>query len=99
MAAVLNIADLVGRDNPADYRVLPVIIRSNQCSAPVVQFQSGISQGIGNSKLREFGANRSNDYLLWSTSLNNKTTNHRVLTCLNKAAGADVTEACLTWLS
>src|SRR3954447_17066397 len=90
MAAVLNIADLVGRDNPADYRVLPVIIRSNQCSAPLVQFQSGISQGIGNSKLREFGANRTNDYSLWPTSLNNKTTNHHVLTRLNKATGTDV---------
>ena len=93
MAAVLNIADLIAGDNPAEYRRLPVIIGSNQCSAPVVQFQSGISQGIGDPKLSELRANRTNDHPLWSSPLDNKTTNHHMLARLNKAAGADVTKA------
>ena len=93
MATVLNVADLIAGDNPAEYRRLPVIIGSNQCSAPVVQFQSGISQGIGDPKLSEFRANGTNDHPLWSSPLNNKTTNHHMLTRLNKAAGADVTKA------
>src|SRR6267143_252265 len=92
MAAVLNIADLIAGDNPADYRRLPVIIGSNQCSAPVVQFQCGIGQGVVDPKLSELRANRTNDHPLLSTPLYNKTTNHHMLACLNKAAGADVTE-------
>src|SRR5258705_457099 len=99
MAAVLNIADLIAGDNPADYRRLPVIIASNQCSAPVVQFQSGIRQGIGDPKLSKFRTNRTNDHPLWPRALDNKTTNHHMLTRLNKAAGADVTKACLSCLS
>ena len=94
MAAVLNIADLIAGDNPAEYRRLPVIIGSNQCSGPVVQFQSRISQRIGDPILRELRANRTNDHPLWpSSALNNKTANHHMLrACLNKAAGADVTK-------
>ena len=65
MAAVLNIADLVPCDNTTDYRLLPVIIRTDQCSGRVVQFQSRISQCIGNIIWRctELRANRTNNTL------------------------------------
>ena len=53
MATVLNIDDLIAGDNPAEYRALPVIIGSNQCSGSVVKFQSRISQRIRDPKLRE----------------------------------------------
>src|SRR4051812_5556823 len=99
MPAVLNTAHLTAGDNPADYGRLPVIIGSNQCSAAIMQFQSGISQGIGNPKLGKFRANGTNDHPLGSSALNNKTANHHVLARLNKAAGADVTKAALTCLN
>src|SRR5882724_12499534 len=89
-AAVLNIADLIAGDNPAEYCRLPVIIGSNQCSGPVVQFQSRISQYVGDPILRKLGANATNDHSLWPSTLDNKTTNHHMLARLNKAAGADV---------
>ena len=51
----------------ADYRMLPVIIRADQCSGAVVQFQGGISQCIGNiiwrrTELRAYGTN---NHSLW----------------------------------
>src|SRR6476659_4099503 len=61
MAAVLNGADLIAGDNSPEYRRLPVIIGSDQFAGPVVQFQSRISQSVGDPMLRELGANRSND--------------------------------------
>ena len=42
VTAVLNIANLTASDDSADYRRLPIIIGSNQCSGPVVQFQCRI---------------------------------------------------------
>src|SRR6187551_1841933 len=99
MPAVLNTAHLIAGDNPAEYRCLPVIIGSDQCSAVVMQFQSGINQGIGDPKLSKLRANGTNDHSLWSSALNNKTANHHVLARLNKAAGADVTKAGLIGLS
>ena len=42
VTAVLNIADLTAGDNSADYRRLPVIIGSNQCSGSVEKFQPRI---------------------------------------------------------
>ena len=44
VAAVYDVADLVSGDDPADYRGLPVIIRGNQSSCAIVQFQGGIGQ-------------------------------------------------------
>src|SRR5205807_2245479 len=38
MPAVLDSADLVSSDDAADYCMLPVIIRANQCLSAVVQF-------------------------------------------------------------
>src|SRR6266550_9397828 len=69
MAAVLNVADLIAGDNPADDRGLPVIICSNQCSGRVVQFQLRIGQYIANPILRELGPNSANDHTLWPTTL------------------------------
>src|SRR5882724_2790977 len=92
VAAVLNIADLIAGDNPPEYRCLPVIIGSNQCSGPVVQFQSRITQRIGDPKLRELRANGTNDHRLCPSPLNNKTANHHMLARLHEAAGADVAQ-------
>src|SRR5204863_288522 len=95
MTAVLNIADLIAVDNAPEYRRLPVIIRSNQCSTAIVQFQSWIIQCIGDPILRELGTNGTNDHPLWSRPFDDKTANHHMLARLNKAARADVTETCL----
>ena len=40
--AVLNIAHLTAGDDSTYYRRLPIIIGSNQCSAPIVQLQCRI---------------------------------------------------------
>ena len=93
MAAVLNICELATGNDPANYRCLPIIIRANQCSGPIVQFQCRISQRVGDPMLRELGANCTNDDSFCPRPLNNKTTNHHVVARLNKAAGADVTQA------
>src|SRR5207245_3268127 len=53
MPAVLDSADLVSSDDAADYCMLPVIIRANQCLSAVVQFQCRISQCIGKTILSE----------------------------------------------
>src|SRR5437667_12064549 len=49
--AIDDILHLILSDNPADDRSLPVIIRSNQISGAIVQFQCGILQWIGHAKL------------------------------------------------
>src|SRR5438105_898945 len=43
MPAVLDRADLVAGDDSADYRCLPVIVRSNQRPCAIMQFQCRIS--------------------------------------------------------
>src|SRR6516165_4033281 len=60
VAAVYDILDLVLGDNPADDRSLPVIIRGNQRSSAIVQFQYGISHWIRNAILTELRANGAN---------------------------------------
>jgi hypothetical protein len=56
IAAGLNLVDLITGDNPTDDRVSPVVIRGNQSSRAVVQFQGRISQRIGNAILSEIRA-------------------------------------------
>src|SRR5437763_1020856 len=90
MTAVLNIADLIGGDNAAEYRRLPVIIGRDQCTDAIVELQCGISQYIWKPILCELRANGANDDPLWSNPLNNETANHHVVARLNEAAGADV---------
>src|SRR2546427_10858790 len=46
VATVLNGADLVRGNDPADYRRLPVAIRGNQTPAPIVQVQCRMRYGI-----------------------------------------------------
>src|ERR1044071_7036588 len=99
VTAVLNVIDLINSDNPANYRRLPIVIGTDYCSTPIMQLQCRISQCIGNPILREFGANGTNDHSLWSCTLDNEPTNHHVITRLNKAAGADVTQSWRTCLS
>src|SRR6266850_650413 len=87
--AALNVADLIGGDNPADDRGLPVIIGTNQCSSLVVQFQLRISQCICDPILRKLRTNGTNYDFLCPTALNNEPANHHMLARLHKAAGAD----------
>ena len=49
VAAVPDIGPLVAGDNPTDDRRHPAVIRGNQSSRAVVQFQGRISQRIGNA--------------------------------------------------
>jgi len=51
------ILHLVLGDNPADDRSLPIVIRGNQSSSAIVQFQCWISQRIQNVILTELRAN------------------------------------------
>ena len=69
VAAVPDIAYLVAGDDSADDRVPPVIIRGNQSSSAVVQFQRRISQNIGNAILTEFRANGANNDSFWFGAL------------------------------
>ena len=91
VAAGLDVADLVGGDNPADDRRRPVVIRGNQRSRAVVQLQCRISQCIGNAILSELRAYGTNNYPLWFGPLNNEAANHHVIARLNKGACTDVT--------
>jgi hypothetical protein len=43
VAAVLNIADLIAGDNSAEYRRLPVIIGSKQCTGPLCSSNLGLA--------------------------------------------------------
>src|SRR5262245_25359898 len=92
VTTILNVTDLIAGDNPADDCGLPVVIGSNHCSGPIVQFQCRISQRIGDPQRRELRANGTNDHSLCTSALNNETADHHVLARLNKAAGADVTK-------
>ena len=68
----------------------PVIIRGNQSSRAVVQFQCRISQCIGNAILSKLRANGAHNHPLWFSPLNNETANHHVVTRLHKAASTNV---------
>src|SRR5947208_1359971 len=91
-AGIHDILHLVLSDNPADDRRLPVIIRSNQISGAIVQFQCGILQWIGNAELTELRANGAYDHSLCSRALDNETTNHHVVPGLHRSASTDVEE-------
>src|SRR5881394_1543640 len=72
VTAILNILDLVLGDDPADDGSLPVIIRGNQSSIAIVQFQCGISQWIGNAILTELRPNGPNYHPLWCSPLHDE---------------------------
>src|SRR5207245_3239678 len=94
VAAVHDILNLVLSDNSADDCSLPVIIRGNQSSGAVVQFQRRISQGIRYAILTELRTDGAYDDSLCFCALDNETTNHHVVAGLNKAAGSDVAKNC-----
>src|SRR5436305_1965323 len=94
VAAVYDILDLVLGDNPADDRSLPVIIRGNQRSGAIVQFQCGISHWIWNAILTELRANGANNYSFRGRALHDKPDNHHISAGLNKGATGDVAELC-----
>src|SRR4029450_1454472 len=87
---------LVCGDNPADDRGRPIIIRSNQSSRPVVQFQCRISQRIGNTKLAKLRANGTNNHFLWLAPVNHESSDHHAVIRLHKGTGTDVPEQRIT---
>src|SRR5437899_1885219 len=94
VTAIDDILDLVVRDNPADYRSLPVIIAANQSPGAVVQFQCRILHWIGNAVLAKLRANGAYDDSLCSRALYDESSDHHVVARLHKAAGTDVAERC-----
>src|SRR5438105_4696650 len=92
VAAVYDILDLVLGDNPADDRSLPVIIRGNQRSGAIVQFQCGISHWIRDAILTELRANGANNYPFGSRALHDKPADHHVLARLHKGARTDIAQ-------
>src|SRR5918996_3699983 len=90
VAAAPDLAHLVAGDNPADNRMLPVIIRGNQSTCAVVQFQGRISQWIGHTKLAELRANGPQNHSLWLSPFNNEPANHHVIVGLYITASANV---------
>src|SRR4029453_13362254 len=93
VAAGLNFVDLITGDNPTDDRAYPGVIRGNQSSRAVVQFQGRVSQCLGNAILRELRAYGANNYPLWLGPLNHEAANHHVVACLNKGPRGDVSES------
>ena len=91
-SAIDDFLDLIVCNNAPDYRSLPVIVEANQCARAIVQFQRRISQYIGHPKWSELRADGANDDSLWLGALDNETSNHYVIVCLDKAASADVGE-------
>src|SRR5436309_2399139 len=89
-AAIHDILDLVLSDDPADNRVLPVVVRCNRSTVGVMQFQCRISQRIRNTILAELRANGADDHSLLAGSLDNEPANHHVVARLNKGARGDV---------
>src|SRR5262249_209498 len=89
-STVKNAADLVAGNNPADRRMLPVLIRGNQSSRAVIQFKCRIGQWIGNSILAELRANGAQNYPLWFSPRNSETTNHHFVTSLDKTASTEI---------
>jgi hypothetical protein len=81
---------LIAGDNPADYRMPPVIIGGNQSSGAIMQLQRGISEHVGNAILSQFRANGANNYSLWFGAVNNEAAYHHVVAGLHKAASASV---------
>src|SRR5262249_3751238 len=64
VAAVPELAPWIGGDTPADDRGPPVIVRRNQSTVIIVQFQCRISHRIGNAVPSEFWANRTHNHSL-----------------------------------
>src|SRR5439155_14580975 len=90
VTAVLDFLHLVMGDNSADDRSLPVIIAANQSAGAIVQFQGRILQRIGNTVLTKLRANGADDHSLGLRALDDKSSDHHVVTYLHKGAGTDV---------
>src|SRR5207248_406070 len=76
VSAVLNVLHLIGGDDSANDRMLPVVVRPNQSPSAVVQFQCRISHWIWNSVLTELRANGTYDHVLWLSPLYDEPANH-----------------------
>src|SRR6266436_6324775 len=87
VTAVLDFLHLVMGDNPADDRSLPIIIAANQSAIAIVQFQGRILQRIGNTVLTKLRANGAYDHSLGLRALDDKSSDHHVVTRLHKGAG------------
>src|SRR5207245_10065693 len=73
-----------------DDRSLPIIIATNQGARTIVQFQGRILQRIGNTVLTKLRANGADDHSLGLRALDDKSSDHHVVTYLHKGAGTDV---------
>src|SRR5437870_8148236 len=92
IAAVPDVLNLIGGDNPADDRMSPVIVRGDQNASAIMQLQRWIGQWSGHAKLAELGANGPHNHPFWLSPLNNKTANHYIVARLHKAASANVAQ-------
>src|SRR5262245_55963538 len=92
VAAVLNILDLVVRDDAANNRMPPVVIAANHSSVSVVQFQRRISEEIRNIMLAQLRANSTYDHVSRLTPLNDESANHYVIASLHKATGTNIAQ-------
>src|SRR4029077_7568852 len=90
VAAIYDVLHLVSGDNPADDRRHPIVIRGNQSSRAIMQFQGRISQWIGHRVLSEIRTYGANNYPVWLCALDNEPANHHVVVCLNKGARTDI---------
>src|SRR5205814_4173992 len=93
VAAVRDLPDLVARDDPANYRMRPVIIRANRSSSAIVQLHGRVVQWVGNPIVSELRTNGANNYSLWLSPLNNEAANYHVVAFLNEGARRDVCES------
>ena len=89
-SAIEDFLDLILCDNAPDYRSLPIIIGANQSARAIVQFDCRISQYIGHPKSNELRTNGPNNDWLWFAPLDDETSNHHIVVCLDKATSADV---------
>src|SRR3954471_20441128 len=94
MAGVQNLLDLAAGNDPPDDCMLPIIVRGNQSSCAIMQFERGILQRIGNPILTQLRSDRPYDDSFQSAASHDETTNHHVVAGLDKAASTEVTERC-----
>jgi hypothetical protein len=92
-SAALNLSYLIGSNDAADLRCLPIIIHSNGACA-LVEFQSRVGQRIGNSEICQGRAYCPDDHPLRSASLDNETGDQHVLPGTYMQPSRNVSKRC-----
>src|SRR5439155_26655236 len=93
VTAIDDILNLVVGDDSTDDCVLPVVVKANESSGTIVQFQCGISQWRRHPILTEFRTNGPYNDSLCSCALDDESADHHVITRLHKAASTDVAKS------